>query len=355
MQKRIYKLLTVIIAMVLFCSTNMFSLKSSIGIAEEIEADWTEEAAEGGKLWNNSENSAYVWSENVPEPENYDYSFVLVGDTQTLTMDYPAKFHHLYDYIVANAELKKIKHVFGLGDITNDDVDTQWSLAQYQIGKLDGVVSYSLTRGNHDGKAQLKKYFGGNLSPYAKQYSQVYNKDYTTTVHEFSAGALDYLVITLDYCPTNAMIEWAEDIITAHPNHNIIISTHSYLDKDGNHDTIIDKDPPVAKPGENCGKDIWDKLVSKYSNIVMVYCGHVCNTQDRVVLSQPEGENGNIVSEILVNPQATELKKPLGLVAMLYFSDSGRHVDVRYYSTIQQKWFMPENQFDFTVNTIAKA
>ena len=57
----------------------------------------------------------------------------------------------------------------------------------------------------------------------------------------------------------------------------------------------------------------------------------------------------------MVNPQNTELLDPMGLVAMLYFSEDGSQVDVRYYSTIKKQWFMEENQFSFTVATVARA
>lgn len=341
MKKKIYKIFPLLLAgLILALTSNADSLINN-GLAEE--------ATPNTVVWTNG------WSDNVAEPENYAYSFALIGDTQTLTHNYPAKFHYIYDYLVENVEKTKLKHVFGLGDITDLNADYEWSLAQYQIGKLDGVVSYSLVRGNHDEHAKFEKYFGGNLSPYAKQYKEMYEENSTTTVHEFSAGQLDYLVITLDFCPSDAMLAWASEVIERHPNHNVIISTHSYLDDEGVLDEEIDGSIPISKPGENNGTEVWEKLVSKHQNIVMVYCGHVCNSQEKVLLTQSTADNGNVVSQLMVNPQNTELLDPMGLVAMLYFSEDGSQVDVRYYSTIKKQWFMEENQFSFTVATVARA
>ena len=42
-----------------------------------------------------------------------------------------------------------------------------------------------------------------------------------------------------------------------------------------------------------------------------------------------------------------------GLVAMFYFSEDGRNVQVEYYSTIQEKYFMYTNQFTFELEVVA--
>ena len=68
-------------------------------------------------------------AEHLNIPTDYDFSFMAIGDTQIVTRDYPAKLANIYDYVLENVETKNIKHVFGLGDITDYDNDKQWQAA----------------------------------------------------------------------------------------------------------------------------------------------------------------------------------------------------------------------------------
>ena len=296
-----------------------------------------------------------LWlDEDLEEPE-YDYSFAIVGDTQILTSFFPNDLHHIYDYLSTNIEEKNIKYVFGMGDITDKDTEEEWQLAMGEIAKLDGIVPYSLTRGNHDGDAQYNKYLGED-SIYAKQYFLRYNNDSTTTAHKFSAGKLDYLVITLDFGPTDDELAWANEVVAAHPNHNVIVTTHAYLNNDGTYLDSNDSSSPSnsGKPGAkqwNDGDDIFEKFVKKHENIVLVLSGHV--DANGVVMKTALGENGNKIVEMLINPQGLDLTYgSTGLISMLYFSENGSKVDLQYYSTVLGQ-YKTNSTYSFTVNTIA--
>ena len=64
-----------------------------------------------------------------------------------------------------------------------------------------------------------------------------------------------------------------------------------------------------------------------------------------------KGEKGNTVTQMLIDPQTTDLTNGgLGLVAMLYFSEDGKKVDVRYYSTVREKFYLEDNQFSFNLD-----
>ena len=71
---------------------------------------------------------------------DYAYSFVAVGDTQNVCKKEPEKMANIYDWIVANVETKKIKYVFGMGDITNDSSIKEWKVAKQEHDKLNGRV-----------------------------------------------------------------------------------------------------------------------------------------------------------------------------------------------------------------------
>jgi len=83
----------------------------------------------------------------------------------------------------------------------------------------------------------------------------------------------------------------------------------------------------------------------------MVLCGHIpCES---IVTSQVTGEKGNTITQVLIDPQETDAKEQgTGLVAMLHFSEDGKNVQVRYYSTVKKAYFMTDNQCSFTLDVI---
>lgn len=299
------------------------------------------------------------------ELKDYAYSFAIIGDTQNLNERHPENFPLIYDYIIENAESKKIAHVFGLGDITNSSTDEEWALAKEQISRLNGVVDYSLVRGNHDSIQKFNEYFGKDsdsgyyeqLAGWCEAQKSVENEysdtdGITNSYRYFTAGDIDYLVINLDYGVDDTALLWAEEIVKSHPNHNIIISTHGYLTEDGTTLDYNDSGAPTSHGTyTNNGQTFWEKLISKYSNIVMVLSGHI--DSDYIVMNQSKGINGNTVSSFLINPQGMDYQSPgVGMVAMFYFSEDGKTVQVEYYSTVNEGYWLKENFYTFNIDKV---
>ena len=282
---------------------------------------------------------ADLWVEDHEPATDYAYSFIVVGDTQ-MSVEYdPSNLHYLYDWIINNVDAKKIEYVFGMGDITNHSKDTEWTTAMNQIKRLNGVVDYSLVRGNHD-TAETYSAKINELNPaYKSMMSGYYQEGALENSYDiFTVGSTDFLHITLDYHPSNTVVDWAKSIVASHPDHRVIISTHSYLAADGTLDTRNDGS------GTNSGKQLWDKLVSQYDNIFLVLSGHVFGTD--IVKLQSKGVNGNTVTQLMVNGQTLDYRNgAMGLVAILGFSPDGEQVSVEYYSTVHGKYLGKNSQF----------
>ncbi len=356
--------------------------------------------------------SGALWVYDVSDPTEYDYSFAIVGDTQKVVAhyanqlvlergdpdeikykvnydqhEYPANdtFVKIYDYIINNADSKNIAHVFGLGDITERASVWEWvkngcpyapdeefSIAVEQFVRMkEAGLDFSLVRGNHESWDSYNKYLGtgseaGTLN-YAGLVDEVYvhpngTADYTNTIHYFSAGNLDYMVVTLDYGASDAVLNWAGERIQANPYKNVIVTTHAYMYHDGT--TIDTNDSPAPssdsdnivydKSNINNGDDMWNKFISRYPNIVLAMSGH--DPTDDIVMSQWTGEHGNIVTNVLIDPQGMDKtyynNGCAGAVAMFYLSDGGKTVDVRYWSTARNCYIKESNQFRFTINTV---
>ena len=288
------------------------------------------------------------WITSKEPVTDYAYSMVIVGDTQELVYKNPDKLSCIYDWIVENKEEKRIELVLGLGDITDKSGAGEWQVAKEQIFKLNGVVPYTLVRGNHDKTADFNSYFAGtDYTANIKGYYESGKIDNVWT--EITAGGVDYLNVVIDHGANDRILEWASGIIEAHPYHRVIITTHCYLYRDG---TTLDKDDdaapdPTDSTDKNNGDDIWEKLVSKHENIFMVISGH--DPCDNVIVSQRVGDNGNVVTEMLVDPQNLDDKDPMGLVCIMYFAEDGTTVDIEYYSTVKEQYFMSTSQMSITV------
>ena len=300
-------------------------------------------------------NTVYTpWMVKNDGIKDYSYTFAVVGDTQKVS-DYDLDngtqlFAKIYDYIVNSIDEQNVKLVIGLGDITENwgSYDSEWELAQKNIFKLNGKVPYILNRGNHDPSNKFNAYF--NNTAYSEQLEGTYNGNIDNSYFTLTVGEIKYLVMALDYGPSDAVLSWAAGVVDSHKEYNVIITTHAYMYRDG---TTLDQGdvcPPATTGGSNNGDDVWEKFVKNHENIVLVLSGH--DPWDKIVMREDDGVNGNKVVQMLIDPQGMDANSPVGMVAMFHFSEDGKTVQVEYYSTIEEKWYHPDNQFTFTLDVV---
>ena len=87
------------------------------------------------------------------------------------------------------------------------------------------------------------------------------------------------LVITSEFAPSDAAVQWAKDLCLSdkYKDHIVIYMTHSYMTCHGRcKNALIKKEkyPLTQKEGNNSGVQLWEKLVSQVPNIRLVLCGH---------------------------------------------------------------------------------
>ncbi len=293
------------------------------------------------------------WATNVHELPDYDYSFAVLGDTQNLMKyDNYDNYHAMYDWIIENKDTQKIKFVMGLGDITEDDTEKEWENAKQVRQKLceNGILN-SFVRGNHDLKEdRFNKYF--SYYEFGETVTGTYeDHNMLNTYTKFTVENVKYIVFALTVGPSDEILNWVGNIAEKNPDHNIIITTHVYLTDKGTRTQA-----PAANHkkyyGTNGGEQMWDKLIKKHENIILVLSGHYA--QRAIERTQNRADNGNYVAEMMIDAeQPDEDFKDiggLGLVAMFYFSENGKKLNVRYYSTVHDKYYMDENQFTVSLD-----
>jgi hypothetical protein len=308
-----------------------------------------EAAATAADLSGNSRElvKSVRWFSEKEPVRDYAYAFAVIGDTQTVAINNPDQYHLITDYILENVQARNIRFVMGLGDITDTSSEKEWETAMQAYHTLDGVVPYSLARGNdsHDSVVTFQKYV--SYEQYGDKASGTMEQDMRNAYYCFAVGSVQYMVLVLDCAPTDAMLDWANQVVAAHPERNVIVTTHMYLYRDGT--TLDDGDP--YKIETNNGVNIWEKFLRRHENIVLVLCGHDPTSQ--VVKSQLVGDHGNIVTQMMLDPQAVDLTDgSTGLVAMFYFSEDGKQVTMEYYSPIKGQYFLTENQFSFELDVV---
>ena len=285
--------------------------------------------------------------------EEYEYVLAFLPDIQYLTQNNPHNLKVMFDYLVEQGKQKKIEYVIGLGDITNSNTQSQWDTVIRQTDRLNGYIPYSLVPGNHD--VLLNKKLELFNESYAKKTGFYYqhvaanggffkNDSVRNTYLTFSVGEIDYIIINLDFGATDDILEWAGSVLEAHPEHRAILTTHGYLNGDGTTLDVTDAyDPTTYDKKFNSGEEMWEKLVSKHENIDMMVCGHMHH--DSIVCTPRQGDAGNTVYQILMDPQTTcKNLGGLGVIGLMYFTADGSRARVEYYSTVFDKYFCESNK-----------
>ena len=350
-----------------------------------------------------AEDETNPWLDFYTLSEIPDYSFAVIGDIQSLTeLDTHKGTNYLggmFDWILANKDARGIEYVFSLGDSVetliswpNDEVynasvnnPLEWQKAASQFARLDGVIPYSVIRGNHDDEAGYHQYICTNA--YKSQMEGFYyNPDevaldgnsMSNSYRKLEVGGQKYLMMTLDFDTNDGAIAWANNVISANPDYKVIVSIHAYLDKEkGTNKNYLLKET-VGQPGADNEEDgdpnhdkfefdaqvFWDEIFSKHENMFMVLSGHVRNVEDPIIRTR-KATNGNHVFEVLVNPQTYDATNGSpttddegntvpavgagAFVLLLNFSHDGNKIEFEYISTATGKHFKAKNQVVKTV------
>jgi hypothetical protein len=338
------------------------------------------------------------------------FTIAVLPDTQAYTQQNSNIFTAQTAWIAENRGAKNIAFVMHEGDIVNDICqDSQWQNASASLGVLDGKVPYAFTAGNHDVMSysiggllpddypysgcaaradflpntiitkKIDEYFpvsryrgsptfGGVITEKLVNVPPGGTTGMTNSYHLFSAGGIDFVVISLRYGPSDALLASARLIANQYPERKVILLTHDYLSQNNRHrGTMADGSRCTANPskestanilctptnmqadgqyegedwslpsveGMNSGIEIWDELVKDQSNIAFVLNGHVTvgaeadSNSGRLI---SERRDGSTVHQLLANYQSFGPTGGEGYLRLMTFYPSLKRVDVSTYS-----------------------
>jgi len=274
-----------------------------------------------------------------------DFTIVALPDTQHYSASYPQIFNAQTQWIKDNASALNIKLVLGEGDIVNGGGDLgQWQNADVAMRTLNGVVDYMSAIGNHDydhndppGRTASTDNFNSYFGPNRYAGQPWYRGSFAPGSNEnfygvFTISGKTFLVIALEVFPRAAVLDWANSVVAANPDKEVIVLTHGYEYSD---DTRIGRcdewnNVVLKLPNDNDGDAMWNKFVRKHSNIAMVLSGHV-TALDGTGRRADLGDNGNLVNQVLADFQ-NYANGGNGYLRILTFHPATNSIDVSTYS-----------------------
>ncbi len=260
------------------------------------------------------------------------FSLAALPDTQNEVNDQrDTRFKDRMQWLVNNKASLDLRHVLHSGDVTNWGwlEKSQYTMASDAFKVLDNAgIPYQAAIGNHDTRAvgyngnpnnpgpggaayqdhpDCPKVLGAGqcdsrlLVRHTEEWNAAFpasrfkgvggtfeNGKSDNMYQTFSAGGVDWLVLSLELYPRAEAVEWAKQVVKANPKRNVIVVTHSYLT--GDRKIRQDKEYGSTTP-----QYLFDNLIKVYPNIKMVFSGHVGQWGTRL----DKGDNGNTIVSYL--------------------------------------------------------
>ncbi len=314
------------------------------------------------------------------------FTLVVLPDTQFYALDHPEIFQAQTRWIRDKAQELGIAFVLHEGDIVDYAEDRgQWQRASDAFRLLDGQVPYVLSAGNHDlltvpgtgltfAAPLMNAFFPVSRFSDRPGWGGTFEPDQIQNSHQLlRAGGRDFLVLSLEFGPRDAVLAWASDVLTRFAATPAILVTHAYMYID---EQRYDRNLPGGCSGRQCfgphgyglpepvndGEEMWQELVSRHDNLQFVLSGHMTgNAASRRRSVRPSGSH---VHEILANYQTCGVYDPAqpqicidpetgqptkggdGYLRIMRFQSDDHLVDVRTYSPfLDREKTGPNNKF----------
>jgi len=309
--------------------------RSVVGLTPETPYYYRVRAVGDGGTSGNS-NTITVTTSTTP-PVSTECELVLLPDTQEYTTQENggiiAMFQAQTQWIVNSHVDRNIVGVAHEGDITDKWVATEYDRALTATNTLENPVTtglvdgipYGMLMGNHDDDniALYNQYYGvsrfSGRSYYGGHYSTANDHNYMLV----SGAGLDFVVVSLSYAPSSAVLTWAKGVLDANPSRVGIVVSHSILNEGGTQTTWTAE-----------GQTIYDALKGT-PNLRLMACGHMSNFSGEGRRTDTYG--GYTIHSMLADYQDRG-DGGGGRLRILQFVPAENKVRVRTYSPYTNVW-----------------
>jgi hypothetical protein len=300
------------------------------------------------------------------------FTIAVLPDTQSYAQSYPPIFERQAAWLAGAVEELNLHFVVHVGDVVEHPrTRVEWDVADRSLGALEGRVPFAIAPGNHDYAQYIEddprttlihEYFPPGVFEAMPTFGGFFPQPgrIDNSFHTFAAGGASWLVLALEFAPRDAVLEWANQVLEAHPDHLAVIATHAYLYND---DTRYDwerygeaqRHSPrwpayrvsSSPEGANDGEQIWQKVIARHANVVAVVSGHVLGDGLGYQRSTGAGE----VHEMLANYQHTE-EGGAGFLRLLRVDVAAGQIGVTTYSPWRDAHKRdPDNEFVLDISS----
>jgi len=297
-----------------------------------------------------------VSADPPPRPLPYhsgSTTVVVIPDTEGYCRKRPQIFNTMMHWVADNRDRRNIACVLHVGDITNDNAKDEWKNARKAFDIIEGKVPYVLAAGNHDydgtpGRlTYMNEYFKVADLKKRPGFGDVYEPGKLENHYQFiDINGQKWIVLSLEMGPRKKVIAWANTVLAKHKDRLAIVLTHGYLyygNERYNHLRGGQRASPYNFYGEGAdGEMMWNQLVRKHPNVMMVICGHL--SSQYVGYRKDKGDGGNVVHQMLVDYE--KMRGGYGFLRVLEFLPDGRTVQVRTYSPVTKETRSPITRGD---------
>ncbi|HEX7509319.1 MAG TPA: metallophosphoesterase [Polyangia bacterium] len=308
----------------------------------------------------------------LPDTQYYTYSADsgFYNSAPNSPPDHAGVFGEQTAWILAQRQALNINVVLHVGDVVDIPSDPgQWNIASTAMHRFDGIIPYVIVPGNHDDddkrQGLMDSYFGPATMPWitgTKIIGQMENNYALLDI-----GGRQWLVVALEFSPTDASVEWADKVLKAFPDRPAILVTHGYLYSDGTRYNlaVAGRDETqttyqwwypqsyefTPSAGMNDGEMLWQKLVLPNSNVRLVFCGHQTGPTGGAWLTSSRPD-GTVVHQMLSDYQWIQGHHyGFGFLRIVQLDFAAKVIRVQTYSPDLDKYITDDsNQFTLDLN-----
>ena len=285
-----------------------------------------------------------------PDFAEGDYSMVVLPDTQFTVNYWPDIYYSQMQWIADNKETLNIQAVMHMGDMVNNNNDTEWSIFKKGTDIIDAAgIPWMPMTGNHDDPSWLNRYYDyATYGPGQTWFGGSYPENKLDCSYWFvTVGQREYMILSLGWAPNWDALEWAKGVVEAHPEKNVIINAHALINKDGELlQPGVKYNISSDHPGFPDGIDVWNTF-REYKNVVLAMCGHV-GCPD-IISSVNTNSWGTDITTLLIDNQNDGASNSKGMIAVLTFRADSNAVELNWYSTKLDAMYGPENRYAIDV------
>lgn len=278
--------------------------------------------------------------DGTARPENYDFAFAWMTDTQYYVENWPYHFTQQNEWLVDIADEWDVRYTIHTGDLVDEyELNEQWLVADSAMKILDDAgMPYGVLGGNHDVAAGNQeygnywKYFGEQRFADKPWYGGSYNNN-LGHYDLLTENGQDMIILYMSWDIYEEEINWMNQVLAQYSDRMAIIALHRYTNVKMTNNTYLDY----------AGKVLQENVVAKNPNVIAVINGHYHGS---AIETTAFDDNGDGIDDRQVYQICTDYQSDVEggseYIKFLYFDLQNNKVYMNSYSPYREDF----NYFD---------